>query len=88
MSSANLALVATVATLTLIGRLRRHTVTPVPPSDLVTTPDAARALGISSRTLQRYVSKGVVTPEITLPSGQYRWDVAKLRAQIEALSGG
>ena len=53
-----------------------------------TTPDAARALGISSRTLQRYVSKGVVTPEITLPSGQYRWDVAKLRAQIEALSGG
>jgi DNA-binding transcriptional MerR regulator len=60
----------------------------VPPSDLVTTPDAARALGISPRTLQRYVRKGVVTPEITLPSGQYRWDVAKLRAQIEALSDG
>ena len=56
----------------------------VPPSDLVTTPDAARALGISPRTLQRYVRQGVVTPEITLPSGQYRWDVAKLRAQITA----
>lgn len=60
--------------------------TPVPPSDLVTTPDAARALGISPRTLQRYVRNGVVTPEITLPSGQYRWDVAKLRAQIEGLA--
>ena len=60
--------------------------TPVPPSDLVTTPDAARALGISARTLQRYVRQGVVTPEITLPSGQYRWDVAKLRAQVEVRS--
>ena len=61
--------------------------TPVPPSDLVTTPDAARALGISPRTLQRYVRNGLVTPEITLPSGQYRWDVTKLRAQIETASG-
>lgn len=61
--------------------------TAVPPSDLVTTPDAARALGISPRTLQRYVRNGLVTPEITLPSGQYRWDVAKLRAQIETASG-
>jgi DNA-binding transcriptional MerR regulator len=52
------------------------------PSDLVSTPEAARALGISPRTLQRYVKGGLVTPEITLPSGQYRWNVAKLRRQI------
>jgi predicted site-specific integrase-resolvase len=52
------------------------------PSDLVSTPEAARALGVSARTLQRYVKDGQVTPEITLPSGQYRWNVAKLRRQI------
>lgn len=57
----------------------------MPQSDLVPTPDAARALGISARTLQRYVRAGTVTPEVTLPSGQYRWDVVKLRAQIDAL---
>ena len=54
------------------------------PSDLVPTPEAAKALGISPRTLQRYVRNGQVTPEITLPSGQYRWNVAKLRRQIGA----
>jgi DNA-binding transcriptional MerR regulator len=57
-------------------------VTGVPPSDLVSTPEAAKALGVSPRTLQRYVRAGLVTPEITLPSGQYRWNVAKLRRQI------
>jgi predicted site-specific integrase-resolvase len=52
------------------------------PSDLVSTPEAAKALGVSARTLQRYVHDGHVTPEITLPSGQYRWNVTKLRRQI------
>ncbi len=56
----------------------------MPPSDLVPTPEAAKALGVSPRTLQRYVRAGLVTPEITLPSGQYRWNVAKLRRQIGA----
>lgn len=54
----------------------------MPPSELVSTPEAARALGVSARTLQRYVKDGQVRPEITLPSGQYRWNVAKLRRQI------
>ena len=54
----------------------------MPPSELVSTPEAAKSLGISARTLQRYVTQGLVTPEITLPSGQYRWNVPKLRRQI------
>ncbi|MFC5139666.1 MerR family DNA-binding transcriptional regulator [Actinomycetospora rhizophila] len=54
----------------------------MPPSELVSTPEAAKALGVSPRTLQRYVTQGLVTPEITLPSGQYRWNVPKLRRQI------
>lgn len=53
--------------------------------DLVPTPEAARRLGISARTLQRYVNAGLVTPDLTLPSGRYRWDVDRLRNQINAL---
>lgn len=52
---------------------------------LVTTPEAAKALGLSARTLQRYVAAGLITPDLTLPSGRYRWDVDKLRDQINAI---
>jgi DNA-binding transcriptional MerR regulator len=60
-------------------------VTGVPKSTLVTTPEAARQLGISARTLQRYVQAGYVKPDLRLPSGRYRWDVDNLRDQINAL---
>jgi len=54
---------------------------------LVTTGEAAKALGVSTRTLQRYVKRGLITPDLTLPgSGEYRWDVANLRDQMNALS--
>ena len=56
-----------------------------PEQPLVPTPVAARALGISARTLQRYVSDGVITPTLRLPSGRYRWDVEALRRQINEL---
>jgi hypothetical protein len=35
---------------------------------LVTTGEAARALGVSARTLQRYAHDGLVTPDVILPS--------------------
>ncbi|MCO1654158.1 MerR family transcriptional regulator [Pseudonocardia humida] len=54
----------------------------MPDQPLVSTPDAARALGMSARTLRRYVVAGWITPDLTLASGQYRWDVEKLREQI------
>lgn len=56
---------------------------------LVSTGEAARALGISPRTLQRYVQDGLVTPDVTLPRPQrpqYRWNVARPREQIRALA--
>jgi len=65
--------------------LWRPTVTLMRDSALVTTPEAARTLGISARTLQRYVQAGWITPDLTLPSGRYRWDVERLRQQINAL---
>jgi DNA-binding transcriptional MerR regulator len=52
---------------------------------LVTTPEAARQLGISARTIQRYVQAGLITPDLRLPSGRYRWDVDRLREQINSL---
>lgn len=52
---------------------------------LVTTTEAAKRLGVSARTLQRYVTAGLITPDLTLPSGRYRWDVDRLREQINAI---
>jgi DNA-binding transcriptional MerR regulator len=60
-------------------------VTAVPKPTLVTTPEAARQLGISARTIQRYVQAGLITPDLRLPSGRYRWDVDRLREQINSL---
>ncbi|HZZ51663.1 MAG TPA: MerR family DNA-binding transcriptional regulator [Pseudonocardia sp.] len=56
---------------------------------LVTTGEAARALGVSARTLQRYAHDGLVTPDVILPSPrrpQYRWDILHLREQIRSLN--
>jgi hypothetical protein len=56
---------------------------------LVGTGEAARAMGIHPRTLQRYVQDGLVTPDVILPRPrrpQYRWDIQKLREQIKAIA--
>ncbi|MFI7677862.1 MerR family DNA-binding transcriptional regulator [Actinophytocola sp. NPDC049390] len=53
--------------------------------ELVTTTVAAKRLGISARTLQRYVAAGLIKPDLTLPSGRYRWNVDRLRDQINAI---
>lgn len=49
---------------------------------LVGTVEAATAIGVSYRTLQRYIADGQVQPTVKLPSGQYRWDVEDLRRQL------
>ena len=43
------------------------------------------ALGLSPRTIQRYVTRGWITPHLRLPSGRFRWDVDRLRAEIHTL---
>jgi len=55
----------------------------------VSTTVAARALGISRRTLARYAQEGLVTPDVILPRpqrAQYRWNIERLRAQIRAIA--
>lgn len=56
------------------------------PADLVSTAVAARRLGLSERTIQRWVQDGLITPDLTTPGGKYRWDVERLREQINALA--
>jgi excisionase family DNA binding protein len=53
--------------------------------DLLTTAQAARLLGISSRTLVRYAEKGYVKPTMVLPSGHRRWDLEDVRRQLREL---
>lgn len=54
-------------------------------SELLTTTQAAKTIGVSGRTLARYAKRGLLAPEVVLPSGQYRWDRDKLAAQLDQL---
>jgi predicted DNA-binding transcriptional regulator AlpA len=51
---------------------------------LLSTPAAARAVGISIATMFRWMSAGKIRPDSTTVGGHHRWDVDQLRAQIAA----
>jgi DNA-binding transcriptional MerR regulator len=51
-------------------------------SRYITTGDAARALGISSATLTRWIAAGIVVPAERTAGGHFRWDLTSLRAQL------
>ena len=53
------------------------------PPRLLTTREVARALGVDMKTVQRWVREGLVTPALRLPSGQMRWNLDDLRAQLD-----
>ncbi|GAA1273791.1 hypothetical protein GCM10009609_41090 [Pseudonocardia aurantiaca] len=53
--------------------------------ELLTTAQAARSLGISTRTLVRYAERGYIKPEMTLPSGHRRWVSEDIRRQLREL---
>jgi hypothetical protein len=53
---------------------------------LLPTGEAARAVGVSPRTLQRWVREGLVKPTQLTAGGHHRWLVDDLRAQIRALN--
>lgn len=52
---------------------------------MLTTSQAAKILGISARTLARYVERGQLTPTLKLPSGHYRWTLEDIRRQLREL---
>jgi excisionase family DNA binding protein len=58
----------------------------VPEDDrLLSTPEAAKRLGIARSTLAKYAREGRVRPVLTLPGGQHRWRLPELIEQIQAL---
>jgi DNA-binding transcriptional MerR regulator len=52
---------------------------------LLTTAEAARAIGVSRVTLARYADRGWVEPTRVLPSGHRRWRLADLERQLREL---
>jgi len=55
---------------------------PNEPARLLTTREAADAIGVPRNTLQRWAHGGIVTPADTTTSGHRRWDLDDLRAQM------
>lgn len=53
---------------------------------LLTTQDVAKALNVSPRTVARWVDRGWVTPEITLPSGHHRFRLEDVKTQLREQS--
>ena len=52
---------------------------------MLTTAEAADAIGIHRKTLSKYVADGKVKPTLRLPAGHMRWDLDDLKAQLRAL---
>lgn len=48
----------------------------------VTTGTAAKAVGVSLTTLQRWAHAGVVKPALRTAGGHFRWDLDDLRRQL------
>jgi DNA-binding transcriptional MerR regulator len=57
----------------------------VPEPALLTTPQLARALGLSISSVRRYAAAGQIKPELTTPGGHYRWSVESVRQQLREL---
>jgi predicted site-specific integrase-resolvase len=49
---------------------------------LLTSSEAAKVIGISARSLSRWVQDGKLVPTLTTPGGQARWDLDDLRGQL------
>jgi 8-oxo-dGTP diphosphatase len=50
---------------------------------IVTTGEAAEAIGVSLTTLQRWAHDGLVTPVRRTRGGHYRWDLDDLKRQLD-----
>jgi DNA-binding transcriptional MerR regulator len=52
---------------------------------LLTTPELARALSLSTKSIQRYLRDGKIKPAYTTPGGHHRWDLADVTRQLREL---
>jgi hypothetical protein len=51
---------------------------------LVSTGEAAEAIGVGRVTLARWWKRGAVEPQLVTPGGHARWDIDALRNQLRA----
>jgi len=49
---------------------------------LASTAEAAKAVGVSARSLTRWAHEGTVRPAVRTPGGHLRWNVEDLRRQL------
>lgn len=50
----------------------------------VSTGQAAKALGVSTRSLQQWAKDGLIEPDFRTSGGHMRWDVDRVRAELRA----
>lgn len=50
----------------------------------VSTGEAAKALGVSIRSLQQWAKDGLIEPDHYTAGGHMRWDVERVRAELRA----
>ena len=50
---------------------------------LLSTGQAAKAIGVSGRSLSHWVTRGLIKPTLVTPGGQYRFDLDELKAQMQ-----
>jgi predicted site-specific integrase-resolvase len=49
---------------------------------LLTSQQLARKLTVSQRSVQRWVTEGILVPTLTLPSGSHRFDLEDAKRQL------
>jgi DNA-binding transcriptional MerR regulator len=50
---------------------------------LLSTGQAAKAIGVAPRSLSRWVTEGLINPTLITPGGQFRFDLDELKAQLQ-----
>jgi DNA-binding transcriptional MerR regulator len=57
------------------------------PDRLISTGEAAKAVGLPRRTLSRWAAEGLITPTVARPGQRvsYWWDLDDLRRQLREL---
>lgn len=53
---------------------------------LLASGDVARELGISRRSITRYVERGWLVPTFTTPGNRYLWDLEDVKRQLSELA--
>jgi len=57
----------------------------MPEGSLVSTGEAAKAIGVAHSTLARWWNDGVVMPTLVTAGGHARWDLDELREQLRRI---